>query len=127
VTGTEKGKDAEFEARTRALFDDSLEQLDGRTRSRLTQARHAALEELRAQRRNPWRRAWLPLGGATVAAVLAVWITVGQLGTATGPEGTALPLEDFDVVAEAPSLDLLEDVEFYTWIAREPIRGENNG
>jgi hypothetical protein len=126
VSRSERGKDAEFEARTQVLFEESVERLDGRTRSRLTQARHAALEELRAQRKHPLRRAWVPLGGVTIAAVLAVWVTVGQLGPAP-EDGASLPLDDFDVVAAAPDLELLQDVEFYTWIAHEPVRGENNG
>ena len=126
MTESEKGKDVEFEARSQALFEESVQRLDGRTRSRLTQARHAALEELRTQRKHPLRRAWMPVGSVTVAAVLAVWITMGRLDPAP-EDGASLPLDDFDVVAAAPDLELLQDVEFYTWIAHEPIRGENNG
>jgi len=33
-----------LEERSRALFQDSVERIDMRTRSRLTQARHAALD-----------------------------------------------------------------------------------
>ena len=116
----------DFESRTRAMFDASIERLDGRTRSKLTQARHAALEELRQQRRRPWRRAWVPLSGIT-AAVLAIWMTVGPIGRGTpGAEVPEVSLDEFELVAESPSIDLLEDVEFYAWIAQQSARPENS-
>jgi hypothetical protein len=117
----------DFESRTRAMFDASIERLDGRTRSKLTQARHAAVEELRQQRRRPWRRAWVPLSGITAAAVLAIWMTVGPIGRGTpGAEVPEVSLDEFELVAESPSIDLLEDVEFYAWIAQQSARPENS-
>lgn len=109
----------DFELRTRAAFDASVESVDGRTRSKLTQARHAAVDELHKSARRPWHRAGLALGGLT-AAVLAVWIGVGQL-TPTVPG--EIPLDDMDLVAEAPNLELLEEVDFYAWVARERASG----
>ena len=41
-----------FEARSRALFHDSVDGLDMRIRSRLTQARSAALEAAHGRRRH---------------------------------------------------------------------------
>jgi hypothetical protein len=117
----------ELEDRTRALFDASVENLDGRTRSRLTQARHAALAEIRAHRAQPWRRAWLPMSGVATVAALAVWITLGPAGNNGAVENGGLALDDLDIVAEAPNLDLLEDVEFYAWIANEAGEPPQNG
>jgi hypothetical protein len=114
-----------LEERTRALFDESVEQLDGRTRSKLTQARHVAVEELRQQRAQPWRRtlsqAWLPLSGAAAAAVLAVWMTMSPIGQDTLNNGIArdVPLDDLELVAGQANIELLEDVEFYAWIAQQ--------
>lgn len=107
-----------FEARTRALFSDSVERMDARTRSRLNQARQAAVEELRARRARPWRRTWIPLSGATAAAIVGVWISMNAGGpTELDADPRSIPLEDFELVAETASLELLEDVEFYAWIA----------
>ena len=47
---TQKPEDERLEARSRELFEESVERLGARKRSRLTQARHAALEELRQAR-----------------------------------------------------------------------------
>jgi hypothetical protein len=108
----------ELEERTRAAFEASVDSLDGRTRSKLAQARHAALAELNAGSRT-WTRARMALAGATAAGVLAVWIGFADLGSPTPPAGE-LPLDDFDLAAEGPNLELLQDVEFYAWIADQP-------
>lgn len=107
-----------FERQTRELFDDSVERLDGRTRSKLTQARNAALEELK---KSPPRLQWLrtPVAGLVAASVLAVAIVLWPSGSQT-PEGGVLPLEDFDIVADAENLDMLQDVEFYVWLEDQP-------
>jgi hypothetical protein len=119
MTNQRSPEDEHFEARTRAAFDASVESLDGRTRSKLTQARHAALEELRNSSRQRWQRAGTALAGLS-AAVMAVWIAVGQFTPTTPGE---LVLDDMDLVAEAPNLELLEEVEFYAWVARERAGG----
>ena len=58
-----------LEERSRALFHGSVENLDMRVRSRLTQARYAALEAA-ASRKPSWlpRKAWwTPAAGVTAA------------------------------------------------------------
>jgi hypothetical protein len=120
-------KQTAFEERARELFAASVERLDGRTRSKLTQARHAAAEELRKQHAQPWRRlshAWLPLSGAAAATVLAVWMTISPVGPENGRD---MPLDELDLVAGQANIDLLEDVEFYAWIAQQSTGGGAGG
>jgi hypothetical protein len=109
----------DLESRARAAFDASVESLDGRTRSKLTRARHAAMEELHRSARRPWQRASVALGGLS-AAVLAVWVGIGQFTPVTPSE---IVLDDIELVADAPSLELLNEVEFYAWVARERADG----
>jgi hypothetical protein len=114
-----------LEERSRALFHSSVERLDMATRSRLTQARHAALEAAegrRARGGGPLRLALAPVAGLAMAAVLAVAL---WFGTPLGRHGVAEPqvgnLEDLELVAasDAPSSDaiemLQEDPDFYAW------------
>jgi hypothetical protein len=108
--------DREFEARARAAFDQSVEDLDGHTRSRLTRARHRALAAA------PARPAWQTLGlpaSAAAAAVLAVAMWTGREGGPTpAPQATAVHGEMFDLLAAGEDLELLgEDPEFYAWAA----------
>src|SRR5262252_985542 len=63
----------DFERRAQALLQESAEHLDGRTRSRLTQARYAALDALKQPQTSVWR--WLaPVSGATATAIIAAML-----------------------------------------------------
>jgi hypothetical protein len=117
---SEKNNDA-FETRSRALFQDSVDGLDMRMRSRLTQARNAALEAASARRR-PWLfgwKMWAPAAGVTAAAILGVGLWIGSpIGhqAATVAESN---LEDLDLVAatdegSADAMEMLQDdIDFY--------------
>jgi hypothetical protein len=117
---SEKNNDA-FETRSRALFQDSVDGLDMRIRSRLTQARNAALEAASARRR-PWLfgwKMWAPAAGVTAAAILGVGLWIGSpIGhqAATVAESN---LEDLDLVAatdegSADAMEMLQDdIDFY--------------
>ena len=116
-----EAKHEEFEKRAREVLDESTAKLDGRTLSRLTQARHAALQQEK-QRMN-WR-GWAPVGAAAAAVVVAVMIWTGP-ATDTGvplsaSTGGGSALEDIDLLADAPEfVGEAEDVEFYEWAANE--------
>jgi hypothetical protein len=110
-----------LEERSRALFHDSVENLDMRMRSRLTQARHAALDAAAGNRSwLPRRSWWTPAAGVTIAAVLgiALW-----MGTPLDHHGVSLPdaqsnLEDLDIVASSDgsgdAMEMLQDdLDFY--------------
>ena len=117
---SEKNNDA-FETRSRALFQDSVDGLDMRIRSRLTQARSAALEAASA-RRQTWLfgwKMWAPAAGVTAAAILGVGLWIGSpIGhqAATVAESN---LEDLDLVAatdegSAHAVEMLQDdIDFY--------------
>jgi anti-sigma-K factor RskA len=112
---------SEFEKRSREVLGESSERLDGHTRSRLTQARYAALAQLEKPARQ-WWRSYVPAGAATAAAVLAVMFytgqPVGEPRVATG----ASAVEDIDLLADADAPDFSDDgddVEFYEWAAGE--------
>jgi hypothetical protein len=116
-----------FEERSRTLFDASVDNVDMRVRSRLTQARYAAIEAA-ARPRRFFRRPWFPsAAGITAAALLAVALWLGaplasHVPTAADPQAS---LEDLDIVASAdensgdPMEMLQDDVEFYDWAAQK--------
>jgi hypothetical protein len=113
--------DNAFEMRSRALFQDSVEGLDMRIRSRLTQARGAAL----ATRRRPWWalgwKMWTPAAGVTAAAILGVALWLGSpLGHHPATLADAQSnFEDLDLLASsdegsADAMEMLQDdIDFY--------------
>ena len=106
--------DEELQARARALFDDSVETLDAATLSRLNQGRQRALQEIRvAGPAGQWAR-WVPAGGLAAAAVVAVMVWQGTPVEDTAP--AAGSAADFEILLSEDSLDMLEDLEFYSWI-----------
>jgi hypothetical protein len=110
-----------FEERTRALFHVSVENLDMRIRSRLTQARHAALEAAPDNRSWVSRRLWwTPAAGVTAAAVLGAVLWLGPLGHHPTVSFTDAQsnLEDLDIVASSEgsgdAMEMLQDdLDFY--------------
>jgi hypothetical protein len=114
-----------FEERAQALFHDSIEGLDFATRSRLRQARNAAIEAASASRR-PWffRIGVLaPAAGVTAAAILGLFL---WLGSPSGQHAVTVAdgqsnFEDLELVASADegsgdAMDMLQDdIEFYDW------------
>ena len=104
----------DFEKRTQEVLEESAARLDGRTRSRLTQARHAALAQLEKPARS-WR-SYVPAGAAAAAAVLAVMFYTGQPGVVPVPvvvDDTEILAADVDFTEDS------DDVEFYEWAGGE--------
>jgi hypothetical protein len=119
-----------LERRSRALLEDSAANLDGRVRSRLTQARHAAVAE---RRRTRARRAWLSWApaGALAAALLGALIYVRNgPGVLPASAPAANGAEDLELLADADALELAEDAgdyEFYEWAAANASEAEAVG
>ena len=112
-----------LEDRSHQLFQASVDHLDLRLRSRLTQARHAALEAAAASVRRPWhlgRGARTP-AGLTAAVLLgaALWFALAA-GNRYGVTAADQPsLEDLDIVAStddssSDAIEMLQnDLDFY--------------
>jgi hypothetical protein len=125
----------EFERRTQAVLDASVERLDGRTRSRLNQARQRAIEEYAARQASPpgaaWKRwltpgALLPAGALAAAALVAITLwnspqgVDGEALLARGEAATAF--EDLELLADGEAFSVdgdIADYDFYEWAAAE--------
>ncbi|HEX5123877.1 MAG TPA: DUF3619 family protein [Rhodanobacteraceae bacterium] len=105
--------------RARALLDDSAENLDAATLSRLNRARQAALA---TRRKGPSRWAWSAALAGAAAAVFAVAIGLHQRGAAPVPSASLQPA-DIDVMTSDDDLDLAENLDFYAWLEKQPSGG----
>ena len=119
-----------FEERSRALFLESVDGLDFALRSRLTQARNAALDA--ATRRPSWfsRFGVLAPAGVTAAAVLGAFLWLGSpLGQHAATVADGSNLEDLELVASTDessgdAMDMLQDdIEFYDWAEKAASSG----
>jgi hypothetical protein len=101
-----------FAEEARQLFDESVDCLDAETRSKLNRGRQVALAELQSGGRR-WVQ-WAPAGGVAVAAVAAllVWTGSPQIDELATPEVAS----DMEILLTEDSLEMLEDLEFYSWI-----------
>ena len=109
-----------FTDKSRALFDESVERLDAAALSRLNQARQRALAELdRAAPHGPWLR-WVPVTGVAVLALIAVMVINQPV-----PVDEPMTATDFEMLIEHEELEVLEDLEFYSWL--DLADAETNG
>jgi hypothetical protein len=114
-----------FEQRARALLRDSVQRLDGTTRSRLAQTRAQAIA-LRDARPGWLNFRYLAPAGAMATAVLVTMLFTG-LKDAPGvnePAGNAL--YDLELLADADAFELSQetDLEFIEWAASMGEQGQ---
>jgi hypothetical protein len=125
-----------LEQRSRDLFDESVGNVNMRVRSRLNQARHAALEAAAHPRPRFFRMPYAaPAAGVCAAAVLAVavWVGVPQGEKPMIAAESQTSFEDLDIVAAAEessgdTLEMLQDdPDFYDWVAEKNANPDGNG
>lgn len=113
-----------FVGQAKELFDISVERLDAATLSRLNKARHQALAELQQTKRvRQWAR-WMPATG--VAAAALVTVIVLQTPGVEGPVPPATTVTDFEILLGEDSLEMLEELEFYSWIDPQDLETDEN-
>jgi len=112
-----KTEDGLLVARAKKLFDESVQGLDAETQSRLNRGRHEALEQMRTGVRYRQWLHWTPAVGVAAVAVLAVAIWIGRPPV----EDLTPPGEpsDFEILLTEDSFEMLEELEFYSWIDLE--------
>ena len=117
-----------FERQLRELLARDADAVSGHVRSRLTQARHAALARADLGR-GAWRqslrrrRIWLPAAGVLAAA--AAWVMIGMPRRSPSPPfaagDAAVTAEDVTLLTDRDGLALVEggDGQFYEWAAAQ--------
>ena len=104
-------------AKAKELFDQSVQGLDAHTQSRLNRGRHEALAQLQpGVIHGQWLR-WAPATGVAAAAIVAVVVLTGRppIDDLTPPAVAG----DFEILLNQDSFEMLEELEFYTWIELE--------
>jgi len=110
----------------RQQLDASTEQLDAATLSRLTRIRRQAVAAADRPKR-AWQMPALALGsaaavGAITLALMAVGAITLALMTSSIPTQQS-SLEDLNLLSSNEAFELIDDVEFYQWLADEMPNG----
>ena len=111
--------------KAKALFDDSVRELDAATLSRLNQSRQLALEKAAKESTTIKWKQWAPAAGVTAAAVFAVVLWTGDrpVDVLTPPS----TVSDFEILLEGDDFEMLEDLDFYRWIELDDSSASNVG
>ena len=132
---------ADFERQLHALLEESVQRVGGRARSRLNQARHAALAEAERPRRWPqrwWLAArigrpllWVPAAGGLAAALLVAFVLWPHAPGKYLPAGASrASAEDLELLADHDGMELMQngDGQFYEWaMAQAAASGRPSG
>ncbi|WHZ24035.1 MAG: hypothetical protein OJF47_003147 [Nitrospira sp.] len=102
-------------AAAKRLLDHSVQDLDPKTVMVLQRARRHALD--RPSRRRPWL---LWAGGAALASMAALALTIWLSPSGGVNHSHLLLLEDLELVQSPENIELSEDLEFYDWLADRP-------
>lgn len=113
-------QDQAFEKKAKAEFDESVDALDAATLSTLNRSRHEALAELRRPR-HQWS-GWMPATG--VAAAVLVAVVLLQSPTAVRDLNGTTAATDMEILLGEDSIEMLEDLEFYSWIDMAETDGD---
>ena len=115
-----KKTDEQLAQDAKQAFDQSVDGLDAATLSRLNRGRQAALAELEGPGRQ-WLR-WMPATGVA-AAVLLVMMTFRGPGEI---DVINAPATDFELLISEESIEMLEDLEFYSWLDMQEMEGDGD-
>ncbi len=117
--------DKRLEESAKALFDDSVARLDAATLSKLNQGRQVALAELADDSPSrQWLR-WMPATGVATAALVAIVVLRGPAPTDV-PIASNPTITDFEILMGEDALDMIEELEFYSWISIADLESADN-
>ena len=114
---TETEAEQAFAARAKQVFDESVDGLDAASLSRLNRGRQAALAEIDRPRQR-WSR-WTPAVGAAAVVLLAVVMLRGPAEI----DVIAAPASDLEILLSEESIDMFEELEFYSWLDAADLEG----
>lgn len=122
---TPNDEDEQFAQQAKSLFDESVDKLDGATLSKLNQRRQAALAEIsESGGTSAWLR-WAPASGIAAAAVVAVIMLQNPTSVNKEPFPDSAAT-DFEILLHEESLDMIEELEFYSWIEYAELETPDN-
>ena len=120
----EQSSDERLADAAKQHFDDSVTSLDAATLSRLNKGRHDALARLQPTRPGrQWSR-WAPATGLAAAVLVTVMVMRGPAEVAQIE--APMNVSDFEILLDDEPLEMLEELEFYSWIDTSDLSGSGD-
>jgi hypothetical protein len=116
-----KKTDEQLSQQAKDAFDKSVDGLDAATLSRLNRGRQAALAELAHPPARLWL-AWLPATGVAAAVLLLTF----TLRSPVDVDAISAPAMDLDILLGEESIEMIEDLEFYSWLDTQEFEGDGD-
>lgn len=113
----ENNSESIFLEKVQKTLDESVDNLDGRTLSRLNQARQRALDNAKSRPLRLWRSLRFPMAGLVTASVV-IFFAIFLIRDPLVPQYYS-GLEDVEILATADTPEFFSELEFYTWLAEE--------
>lgn len=124
-TPNDNKHDKPFVENAKAHFDDSVDRLDAAALSKLNRGRQAALAAASSSGSAVrWQR-WMPATGVAAAAVIVVVMLQGP-AVDNGFIGSQPTAADFEILIGDDSLEMIEELEFYSWIDLAELDSTDN-
>lgn len=109
-------KDENVVSQVRDALDDSVKRIDAETSQRITAARQAALAKAP-------KRFSMPKFFAATATALSIFVAVLLVNTQLNQNLETESVEAIELIASQDTIDLYEELEFYTWLVEEDVTG----
>jgi len=109
-------KEDKFLEKVNNSLEQRVDTLDGETVSRLSRARHAALQQQYRPPHTVNNWVWLPASGIAVAVLISslFLFRAEQMVDISGND-----LDEIEIIASTDNIDLFEQLEFYLWLLEE--------
>ena len=115
---SEEEREKAFLERTKAVLDESEEDLDANTLSRLRQARTRALHGEERRKPRSWFWFSFPSAAGMATALVAVLVALFYI-TRPPVQEPNKSIGDLEILASNDQLELYENLDFYAWLAKE--------
>jgi hypothetical protein len=112
--------DDQLGEQAKEAFDRSVDGLDAATLSRLNRGRQVALATA-GRPGGQWLR-WIPATSVAAAVLLAILSIQGPGDI----DVLSAPTTDLDILLGEESIEMLEELEFYSWLATQEMEGDGD-
>jgi len=102
-------------------LDDSVQRIDAETLHRITEARQTALAK--APKHFSLKNFSMPKLFTAAATAMSLFIAVMIVNTQFNQSIENESVEEIELIASQDTLDLYEELEFYTWLVEEDGTG----